>query len=179
MSGPHKMFCHPDYPGRHVKALAVDVTRPRADTIALRFVLSGDVSRIRLPVVEPAQRVDGLWESTCFEMFASLEDGYAEFNFAPNTSWAAYRFESYRKGMCMLAEMQAPAIQQHAETSWYEFVVRLPIANIVDELDGRLSLSAVIEETDGARSYWAAAHPDGKPDFHHPDCFVLQLPAAG
>ena len=38
------------------------------------------------------------------------------------------------------------------------------------------SLSAVIETTDGAMSYWALAHPSAKPDFHHPDSFVLDLP---
>ena len=41
----------------------------------------------------------------------------------------------------------------------------------------RLGLSAVIEETDGTKSYWALAHPPGKPDFHHKDCFALTLPA--
>ena len=35
--------------------------------------------------------------------------------------------------------------------------------------DGRIGLSAVIETTDGALSYWALAHPAEKPDFHHPD----------
>ena len=40
-----------------------------------------------------------------------------------------------------------------------------------------VALSAVIEETDGAKSYWALAHPPGPPDFHHPDCFALTLPA--
>ncbi len=44
----------------------------------------------------------------------------------------------------------------------------------------RLGLSAVIEETDGTKSYWALAHPaEGPPDFHHPDCFALTLPAPG
>src|SRR3546814_3736372 len=33
----------------------------------------------------------------------------------------------------------------------------------------KLALSAVIEELDGTKSYWALAHPPGKPDFHHPD----------
>jgi hypothetical protein len=42
----------------------------------------------------------------------------------------------------------------------------------------RLALSAVIEETDGRKSYWALAHPPGTPDFHHPDCFTLELPRA-
>ena len=41
----------------------------------------------------------------------------------------------------------------------------------------RLNLAAVIEEKSGAKSYWALAHPPaGPPDFHHPACFVLQLP---
>ena len=35
---------------------------------------------------------------------------------------------------------------------------------------------AVIEAVDGSVSYWALAHPAGKPDFHHPDGFALQLP---
>jgi hypothetical protein len=42
----------------------------------------------------------------------------------------------------------------------------------------RLGLSAVIEETSGRKSYWALAHPLGHPDFHHADCFALQIPAA-
>ena len=38
------------------------------------------------------------------------------------------------------------------------------------------AFSAVIEETDGTNSYWALAHPPGKPDFHHPSCFDATLP---
>jgi hypothetical protein len=37
-------------------------------------------------------------------------------------------------------------------------------------------ISAIIEEADGTKSHWALAHPPGEPDFHHPDCFVLDLP---
>ena len=40
----------------------------------------------------------------------------------------------------------------------------------------RIGLSTVIEATDGAISYWALAHPSDKPDFHHPDSFVLDIP---
>ncbi|WP_423604253.1 DOMON-like domain-containing protein [Sphingomonas sp. MS122] len=39
------------------------------------------------------------------------------------------------------------------------------------------AISAVIEESDGTKSYWALDHAHGKPDFHHPDCFALELPA--
>jgi hypothetical protein len=39
----------------------------------------------------------------------------------------------------------------------------------------RLALSAVIEEVDGALSYWALRHAPGKPDFHHRDTFALSV----
>jgi hypothetical protein len=39
----------------------------------------------------------------------------------------------------------------------------------------RVALSAVIEEEGGMLSYWALKHPPGKPDFHHPDAFALEL----
>ena len=42
----------------------------------------------------------------------------------------------------------------------------------------RLGLSAVIEETNGDTSYWALAHPAGKADFHHADCFAYELAVA-
>jgi hypothetical protein len=47
------------------------------------------------------------------------------------------------------------------------------------ELDGlssplHLGLSAVLEETNCRKSYWALAHPPGKVDFHHSDCFTLE-----
>lgn len=43
--------------------------------------------------------------------------------------------------------------------------------------DTKMNLTAVIEEKDGTKSYWALKHPDGPPDFHNPDCFVARLPA--
>jgi hypothetical protein len=48
------------------------------------------------------------------------------------------------------------------------------------EFDGlssplHLGLSAVLEEANGRKSYWALAHPPGKADFHHADCFTLEF----
>jgi hypothetical protein len=37
------------------------------------------------------------------------------------------------------------------------------------------ALAAVIDETSGHKSYWALAHPPGKADFHHSDCFALEF----
>jgi hypothetical protein len=40
-----------------------------------------------------------------------------------------------------------------------------------------LGLSAVIEDESGALSYWALRHVPGKPDFHHPQAFAMELDA--
>jgi hypothetical protein len=42
----------------------------------------------------------------------------------------------------------------------------------------RLGLSALIDDTGGARSYWALAHAPGKPDFHHAASFALDFSPA-
>jgi hypothetical protein len=39
----------------------------------------------------------------------------------------------------------------------------------------QLALSAVIEDDRGTLSYWALKHPSGKPDFHHPEAFALEV----
>ena len=38
-----------------------------------------------------------------------------------------------------------------------------------------IALTAVLEFTGGRMSYWALAHPPGRPDFHHRDGFVATL----
>ena len=44
------------------------------------------------------------------------------------------------------------------------------------DIEWQLGLSAILEETDGTKSYWALAHPEGdKPDFHDPVCFAARL----
>ena len=44
--------------------------------------------------------------------------------------------------------------------------------------DLTLALSCVVEGRDGSKSFWALNHPPDKPDFHHDDCFQLQIGAA-
>ena len=41
----------------------------------------------------------------------------------------------------------------------------------------QMGLSAVIEERDGTKSYWALAHAPGPPDFHNRNCWIARLPA--
>ncbi len=134
---------------------------------------------LTLPPPAPSERRDELWRHTCLEAFVrSLDGGYYEMNFAPSTHWAAYRFEGYRSGMGP-AEMVAPRIEARIAGDDYELQAEVDLGGLSDiSPDGpwRLGLSAVLEDARGGISYWALSHPAGKPDFHHPDSFALELP---
>ncbi len=174
---------HPDSRGFTAAQIEVELAHPRADCLLLSYHISGKMSDVRMPPRAPRARSDGLWRHTCFEAFlrAGSSAEYYEFNFAPSTQWAAYRFTSYRNEMSV-AEIETPAIEVHAGLDRYtlQATIRLDFLPAVsDNALWRLGLSAVIEDTSGRMSYWALAHPPGKPDFHHADGFALELaPAA-
>jgi len=159
---------HPTTPGPDIE-ITVEGER-RGAQLWLRYVTEGDVDSLQWPT--PAQgRADGLWRSTCFEVFVRTADGYREFNLSPSGQWASYRFDGYRAGMSEAAELaEPPLLDGGADYVGLETVIDLPPGATT------LGLSAVIEETDGRISYWALAHPSDKPDFHHPSSFVLELP---
>jgi len=179
----HKLLRpHPDSPGLAAARVEVTVARPRADRLVLSYVVTGKISDIRLPPVVPAARADELWQHTCFEAFVRAASGpsYYEFNFAPSTQWAAYRFDSYRNGMGA-AEIGAPAIEGRSNPDSYTLQASLELDRLPDlsrEASWRLALSALIEDQNGRMSYWALAHPPGKPDFHHADSFALEFSPA-
>jgi hypothetical protein len=174
---------HPDslcFAATHIE---VEVARPRAGSLVLCYVVTGKIGDLRLPPVMEAARADELWQRTCFEAFvcASTSAAYYEFNFAPSTQWAAYRFESYRSGMRVATEISAPRIDVQSGPECYTLQVRLELdqlSGLLRDTKWRLGLSALIEDTSGRRSYWALAHPPGKADFHHSDCFAHELVAA-
>jgi len=137
-----------------------------------------------MPPVTASTRADELWRNTCFEAFVSAPPAtaYYEFNFAPSTQWAAYRFSGYRTGMSVANHIVAPRIAVHADAGGYELRASLALAALPDLPAGapwRLGVSAVMVEANGRMSYWALAHPPGNADFHHSDGFVHELPATG
>lgn len=144
------------------------------DLWRLEFDVSDPQGVLVLPRAMAPERADALWKTTCFEFFLRRagEAGYVEFNLSPSGQWAAYAFDDYRQGMADL-DVLAPAI----EMATADGTLRL-VASVTAPRPGPwlTSLSAVIEEADGTKSYWALAHGSDKPDFHHPDSFVLELP---
>lgn len=167
---------HPDSTCPAVTHIAVDVARTPAGALLLSYQVTGAIDDLRIAPIAAAARTDGLWQHTCFETFARPARGeaYYEFNFAPSTQWAAYRFDGYRSGMRVAAEIGAPRIEvDHAPE---HFVLQAALG--LNELRSgrwRLGLAAVIEDASGRLSYWALAHPPGKPDFHCADCFICEI----
>ena len=72
------------------------------------------------------------------------------------------------------ADVAAPYVRVEDNLIWWALGATIAVdADSVWEL----GLSAVLEEKDGTKSYWALAHPHGdKPDFHDPACFAAHLP---
>jgi hypothetical protein len=167
--------CHPDTPCAAVTRIEVEVARAGQGALALRYVLSGAIGDLVIPPPAAPARTDELWRRTCFEAFVRPEPGkaYYEFNHSPSTQWAAYRFSGYRDGMAP-ADIAAPHIDLTRAADRLELRAHLALPDFADA-PWRLGLSAVIEETNGAKSYWALAHPTGRPDFHHAHGFAATL----
>lgn len=163
---------HADTRTSAVRAVEAEVGPISGAQVRLRYTVAGDIFRLAIPEATSPERAGELWKHTCFEAFALRDAGYREFNFSPSTQWAAYDFDGYRAGM-RNADVHAPRIEGRHGQSHYELFVAF---DLPDKAPWRLALSAVIEEIDGAKSYWALRHPPGKPDFHHADGFVLELP---
>ena len=173
--------CHPLTPASAVDEMIVEWSLSDSGTIWLRYHVDGTVSEVKLPDhADPAQRMDGLWQHSCFELFLKKpgSERYCEFNFSPSGNWAAYSFSDYREGMEQLAMEKAPEIEMDFSDTHIglEATVQLPDSWQGSAVDA--GLSAVIETHNAERSLWALAHPAGKPDFHHQDCFTLNIEAA-
>ncbi|HEX4649739.1 MAG TPA: DOMON-like domain-containing protein [Steroidobacteraceae bacterium] len=173
------LVAHPDTAREPVSGIAVEV-RLAAGTLTCSFSLHGEIGRVLLSGPHNGRRADGLWQHTCFEAFIAVPSGpgYYEFNFSPTLAWAAYQFTGYRDGMTPAAVTQAPGLQVRKSPEQLELTATAHLAGLAPVSGAaalRLALAAVIEDVHGRRSYWALEHPPGRPDFHHPDSFTLEL----
>lgn len=143
-------------------------------TTNIWFGIGAPASRFVIPEPTEPERADDLWKTTCCEAFLKdpESDAYREWNFAPSGQWAAYDFTSEREGRTD-PDVAAAYIRMEDNLTWWAVG-----ATIAVDADVRwaMGLSAVLEEKDGTKSYWALAHPSvDKPDFHNPACFTAHL----
>jgi len=170
------LICHPDTPCAAIAAVGAKISQTADFGWEITFVAVGKPGEIVVPVEAPHVHTDELWRTTCFELFiAQPGDAYVEINLSPSGAFAAYHFDHYRTGMRPL-DLPAPDIAIDVGSERLTMTVRLCEDCLPWDGTGRLGISAVIEDSAGCVSYWALAHPPGKPDFHHRDCFALTLP---
>ncbi|HEV8722043.1 MAG TPA: DOMON-like domain-containing protein [Candidatus Binatia bacterium] len=181
---PRSLTQHPESASRAVNGIEVDAGSKRAAEVTLGYVIRGDMARLLIPLPRPPRRIEGLWQHTCFEAFIGVKDSpaYFEFNFSPSSEWAAYAFRTYRDGGTVDDDKLDPTIVVRKESEMLELSAVIRLNRLPAMQPGatlRLGLCAVIEESDGRLSYWALNHPAGKPDFHHPDSFALDITLPG
>jgi hypothetical protein len=180
----HRLIPHPAHPPKAIEGVEVEFGMSDGDEVLLRYLVRG--SGLALPDPASPERTDGLWQTTCFEMFVMPDDGgeaYFEFNFSPSTRWAAYAFDGYRAGMRDLAVAVAPHVDRAPPAEAEDGAPHYALEAEVDFSDVppgalKVALTAVIEEADGTKSFWALNHPSPGPDFHNAAGFTLELPAA-
>jgi hypothetical protein len=170
---------HPATPVQAVRGVAVQVGWGNGGALALSFALEGDLTRLRILAPQPSRRADNLWQHLCFEAFIRHkgEPAYCEFNFAPSGEWAAYAFRRYRDGASLAQDLDPRiTVRRMGDRLELNALIRLDCLPLVQpRTQVQLALSAVVEDEQGVLSYWALTHPPGRPDFHHPDAFALEL----
>jgi hypothetical protein len=174
--------CHPETPTDVVRGIAARVRRVPEGKLSVSFVFDGDLDRLRVPAPRAPAFADRLWQHTCCEIFIARKGlpAYHEFNLSPSGEWAVYAFDGYRAPCAngARAEGLAPEVAVRGAASSLELAAVIRLDRISARNPGAplaLGLSAVVEDNGGALSYWALRHPLGKPDFHHPQAFALEL----
>ena len=127
---------------------------------------------------QSACRRDGIWQSTCMELFISTPSmqRYWEYNFCPSGDWNIYQLSSYRSNLQAEPNCRQPSITQNSHAGGDELAVitQLPPA-LIDQQDLILAITAVVEQRNDHLSYWALHHGGSEADFHRRDGFQLRL----
>lgn len=178
-----ELLPHPLQPAAAGRTLKVSVAADPDGDVTLHYYLGGTLEGLHIPAPQTPSAADGLWMHTCFEAFIAVPDepAYREFNFSPSGQWAIYAFTAYRDRDPSWTSPLTPTLElAHAEGE-LSLRVHLPRAALPPHSRTGLleiSLSAVMEESDGSLSYWALRHPAARPDFHHRDGYALRLALA-
>ena len=155
------LYRHPDAPPGAIHTIDAELRRIEGGAVAT-FRAIGEVSRLVVPSPAAPVRTDGLWKTTCFEIFVAADGSeYDEYNLSPSGAWAAYRFEDYRSGMS--PKDAVIEIDSSLDDKGLSLIAKIESQF---DLPSHIGLTAVIEEADGVIRYWSTAFAPGKPDFH-------------
>ncbi len=168
-ASPLRLRQHPTSraPGDWSVTVAVLADR---QTLDLDFRLSPTTTPL-WPEAAAAVHTDGLWRTTCFELFVrdSEGTGYREWNFSPSGAFAAYAFDAPRTAM-------RPVDAGIAMMDTRPDGLRVRLRHAEGTAPHRAALAAVLDHPTAGPTYWALHHPRDVPDFHDQAGFVLELP---
>jgi hypothetical protein len=175
----HLLVAHPDHPPAGITGVEARIIGRDANWLRARWRVEGS-QQLVVPPFAVKGRTDDLWQTTCFELYLKPLGGepYCEVNLSPSERWNAYDFDGYRAGMRERPFPHEPECTIRLGSTFAIFDAAIPVAGL-PQVDCAMGLSAILEEQGGVKSYWALAHPEGKPDFHAPACFAAELPAPG
>ena len=173
----HQLVAHPDHPPLAVSHVEARIIGRDENWLRARWRVEG-TQQLLVPAFGGKGRTDDLWQSTCCELYLKPlgGEGYCELNLSPSERWNAYDFDGYRAGMRERPFPHEPECTIRRGSTFAIFDAAIPMAGLPDQ-DCAMGLSAILEEEGGVKSYWALAHPEGKPDFHALACFAAALPA--
>jgi hypothetical protein len=179
---PFPSASHGGAPQASLEGLSITGTLAIAGAdVQIDYRIAGDLSKLTIPAASAdPQRRDGLWQSTCLELFLAAEGAreYWEFNLSPAGHWNVYQLDDYRQGLKTEAAYQ----QLPFAVDWADQQLSLSLrCSLPPGLQARSSpgleanVTAVIEHTDGHIDYWALHHPAPDADFHHRGGFQIKL----
>jgi len=172
-----ELIPHPATPPSQVRSIEARLIGFDATWLRARWRIQG-VGALVVPAFAGRGRADGLWQTTCFELFLQRpgEAGYVEINLSPSERWNVYDFTSRREGMSERAMPREPDCTMRLGSDMAIFDAAIPAAAL-PPAPWNCGFTAVIEEKGGVKSYWALAHGGEAPDFHDPACFTHEVAA--
>jgi hypothetical protein len=140
-----------------------------------RFALRSGAASLRWPIMAlPPARRDGLWQSTCLEVFIAAQghSAYWEVNLAPNGDWNVYALSGYRENLRPVVEISSlPYLLRRSDTE-LQMEFQLDLSRWISPTQPlEVSLTAVLDHPGYGLSYWAWQHSGEQPDFHRRDSF--------
>ena len=155
------------------------IKRTSDNQLSIIYDLKGEVDQIQFAEdTETPSRQWDLWETTCFELFVGTigEKNYWELNLAPNGNWNVFNLDDYRQGICETKSIEQLKIVTGGKANQFTLATEVSLDSLIaPETPIEVSITAIIQATSGAISYWANKHSAAEPDFHQRDSFMIKL----
>lgn len=152
------------------------------ECLFVSFRIDQGLSLVDLGSATPNKtRLIKLWEKTCFEMFIKNQnDQYIEFNFSPNFEWNCFYFNQKGDALVEYEKMVRPKTDILLSSADFFIVCEIrkeffPKDFFDQKSQLSVGLTSVIKDRSGINSYWALAHADTRPNFHHFDSFKYKF----